>query len=223
MSDVQLHDELITLFIAGHETVSNGLAWTWSLLSRNPDAARRMRAEVDTALGGRVPTVEDLPKLRYTAQVADEGLRLFPPIWLIPRTPLQDDVVGGFHVPAGAMVFLVPYITHRHPSFWDNPEGFDPERFLPDPSAARPRYAYFPFGGGPRQCIGNSFALLEMPLVLAMVSQRFELELVPGHPIVPLAAISLRARHGILMQLKPHVPATAPAPPAAVPAALSAD
>jgi cytochrome P450 len=203
MTDRQLRDEITTMIYAGHETVSTALTWVWYLLSRHPQEARRLREEVDGVLGGRVPTLDDLPKLPRVQMVVDEGMRLFPPIWMLSRTPIADDEVGGFLVPAGDMVFMCPYMAHRHPDFWENPEGFEPERFSPERSRGRHRYAYFPFGGGPRVCIGDAFALLEMRLVVAMVAQRFRLDLVPGHPVVPQATISLRAKHGVLMHVRP--------------------
>jgi cytochrome P450 len=201
MSDEQLHDELISMIFAGHETVSLGLTWTWYLLATAPPAVRRLQREVAEVLEGRTPTVEDVPDLRYTTMVIEEALRLYPPIWLVPRAPIADDEVGGYRIQAGTMIFLCPYVTHRHPDFWDEPEGFDPERFTEERSAGRPRYAWFPFGGGPRQCIGAPFALLEMQLVVAMIAQRYRLTLVPGHPIALEPMVTLRPRHGMLMTL----------------------
>jgi cytochrome P450 len=175
----------------------------WYLLSKHPTAWRRLRAEVEEVLGGRVPTIEDLQRLRYTSMVIDESMRLYPPLWLIARTPLKDDEIAGYHVPKGTFVFCPPYVIHRHPDFWSNPEGFEPERFDPERSAGRHKYAYFPFGNGPRKCIGDYFGLVEMQLVVAMITQRYRLDLVPGHPVVAEPAISLRARDGLLMTLSP--------------------
>jgi cytochrome P450 len=203
MNDQQLHDEVVNIFIAGHETVSLCLTWTAYLLSRHPEVERRVRAEVDEALDGRVPTVEDVPNLTYTTYVLQESLRLYPPIWNLPRQPIEDDEIGGYRVGGGEMIFLIPYITHRHPAFWDNPEGFDPERFAPERSEGRPRYAYFPFGGGPRQCIGNSFAMLEMQLSLPMLLQRYSLSLAPGHPVALEPMVTLRPKFGMLMTARP--------------------
>jgi cytochrome P450 len=199
MSDLQLHDELISMIFAGHETVSTCLTWTWYLLSRNSCIAERLYSELDEVLGGRTPTVDDIPRLSYTTMLIQEALRLYPPIWLVPRTNLQDDEIGGFHIPAKSMLFLVPYVTHRHPDFWENPEGVDPERFTPERSAGRPRYAWFPFGGGPRQCIGNSFALLEMQLIVATVAQHFRLNLVEGHKVELRPMVTLRPKYGMRM------------------------
>ncbi|MDT3395891.1 cytochrome P450 [Streptomyces sp. B1866] len=202
-TDAQIRDEVSGFFVAGHETVSTALTWTWYLLSLNPESARRLRAEVDEVLAGRVPTVEDLPKLTYTTMVVQEAMRLFPPIFVYMRCAAQDDTIGGYHVPAGRWVVVCPYVTHRHPEFWDNPEGFEPERFTPARSADRHRMAYLPFGAGPRKCIGDSFAMLQMPLVIAMIAQRFRLDLVEGQHVVPEPAISLRPRDPMWMWLRP--------------------
>ncbi len=201
MSDQQLRDEVMTIFLAGHETTANALAWTWYLLSKYPEAERRLEAELATVLGGRPPTFEDLPRLTYTRMVIDEALRLYPPAWMFAREAVQADEIGGYRIPAGARIMLSPYVAHRHPGFWDNPEGFDPERFTPERSEGRPRYAYFPFGGGPRRCIGEGFALMEAQLVLATVVQRHRLDLVPGHPVEPQPMATLRPRQGILVTL----------------------
>jgi enediyne biosynthesis protein E7 len=204
MSDLQLHDELISMIFAGHETVSTCLTWTWYLLSKHAGIEQRLQAELAEVLGGRTPTLEDIPRLTYTTMLLQESLRLYPPIWLIPRTPINDDEIGGYHIPAGTMIFLVPYVTHRHPEFWENPEGVDPERFTPERSAGRPRYAWFPFGGGPRQCIGNSFAMLEMQLIVALIAQRYRLNLVPGHQVILQPMVTLRPRYGMAMTLEPR-------------------
>lgn len=201
MSDRQLRDEVVTFLGAGSETTAVLLAWVWYLLSRHPEVARRLRMELTETLGGRVPTVTDLPHLKYTRMIIDETLRLYPPAWGMSRMAIANDEVDGYYVPAKSLVAMVPYVTHRDPRFWDNPEGFDPERFSVERSASRPRYAYFPFGGGPRQCIGNEFALMEATLVLATVAQKYRLHLVPGHPVEPYPIFTLRPRHGVLMTL----------------------
>ncbi len=194
MDDTQLRDEVMTLVLAGHETTAAGLAWTFHLLDQNPEVAATLKEEVDTVLGGRTPTVEDLPRLRYAACVFEEAMRLYPPIWAIPRVPLEDDVVDGYLIPKGDIVILVPYVTHRHPEFWPEPERFEPTRFLPENSQERPRWAYLPFGGGQRQCVGNAFSMMEAQFTLAMVAQRFTLRGVPGVPVVPEPLVTLRPR-----------------------------
>jgi cytochrome P450 len=203
MNDRQVHDEVMTFIFGGHETVSSGLTWTFYLLSKHPHVARKLRAELDHVLGGRTPTVDDVPQLRYLTMVLEESMRLYPPVWLISRTPVEDDEIGGYHIPAGSMVLISKYVVHRHPAFWDNPDGFDPERFTPERVAARPRHAYFPFSSGPRKCIGDSFGMLEMQLVVARLLQRYQLDLVPGFPVIPQPGITLRQKHGLLMTLQP--------------------
>ena len=197
MDDRQLRDEAMTIFLAGHETTANALAWTWLLLSRYPAARRELRAELSEVLGGRSPTADDLPRLRFTRMLLEESMRLYPPAWIIARSAGGADEIGGYEIPAGSIVFVSPYIVHRHPRFWEDPEGFDPHRFEKEP----PRGAYFPFGGGPRACIGNGFAMMEAQLVLATVAQRVTFELVPGHPVELEPSITLRPRHGLAMQL----------------------
>lgn len=203
MNDRQLRDEVMTMLVAGHETTSNALAWTFYLLAGAPLVAEKLRDELARSLSGRVPTVEDLPRLTYTRMVIEEAMRLYPPVWTLSRTPREDDTIGGYHIPTGAVVIISPYITHRHPEVWDDPDRFDPERFTPARIAARPRFAYFPFAGGPRQCIGNNFAMMEAQLVLATVAQRFCLALVPGHHVSPEALVTLRPRGGLPMTLTP--------------------
>ncbi len=199
MDDRQLRDEVMTIFLAGHETTANALTWTFYLLSKHPASMRRLQAEVDTVLEGRLPTIADLPRLEWTSMVLSEAMRLYPPAWGLGRTPIEDDVIDGFFIPRGSLVFVSPWVTHRHPDFWEDPEGFDPERFAPERMATIPRYAYFPFAGGPRQCIGNRFALMEAELALAVVAQRYRLDLVPGHPVELEPVITLRPRHGMRM------------------------
>lgn len=202
MSDAEVRDQVMTLFIAGHEPTANALAWTWYLLSKHPGVERQLHAELMTVLGERIPTSQDLPHLAYTRMVIEEAMRLYPPTWLTARTPMEDDEIGGHHIPVNSVLLLSPYVTHRHPTFWENPEGFDPERFTPERSAGRPRYAYFPFGGGPRMCMGKGFALMEAQLIVAMVAETYRLHLVPGHPVEPQSSIALRPRHGVLMTLQ---------------------
>jgi cytochrome P450 len=204
MSDTQLRDELMTMFVAGHQTTANALAWTWYLLSRHPDIDLRLHTECLQVLAGRTPTYQDVPKLPYTRMVIEEAMRLYPPTWITARRPLQDDAIGGYQIPANSVVLLSPYVTQHHPKFWENPENFDPDRFTPERVAERPRYAYFPFGGGPRVCIGRSLALVEAQLILATVAQKYRLHLVPGHPVEPKAMMTLQPRHGVLMTLHRH-------------------
>jgi cytochrome P450 len=204
MSDRQLRDEVITLFVAGHETTANALTWASYLLSTHVAVARELRAEVDEALQGRIPTAADLPNLPYTRRVIDETLRLYPPAWITNRRAIEDDTICGYRIPADAIVSISPYVTHRDPTLWENPEGFDPERFAPERSAGRPHYAYFPFGGGPRQCIGKGFALMETTLVLALLAQRYDLHLVPGRRVETVAMATLRPRYGVVMTAHPR-------------------
>jgi cytochrome P450 len=192
----------VTLWVAGQTTVAAALAWTGYLLAQHPEAARALHGELDTVLGGRRPTPQDLPRLRYTRQVLEESLRLYPPTWVTVRTPSAADAIGGHAIPAHAILLLSPYVLHRHPAFWEHPEQFDPERFTPARAVGRQHFAYVPFGGGPRACIGQNLAMLEMLVVLAMMAQTYELCLVPGHPVEPAALITLRPRHGLLMTLR---------------------
>jgi cytochrome P450 len=202
MSDRQLRDEVMTLFLAGHETTAVALSWTLYLLAQHPEVESRLRGELDTVLEGRTPGLADVPGLAYTRMVVDESMRLYPPAWITERKALRDDKIGGYSIPAGTTVVVSPYVTHRHAGFWDQPERFDPERFDGERAKERPRYAYYPFGGGPRQCIGSSFALLEAPLVLATILQRFRFELAPGWKVEPEPLITLRPKGGLWMVVK---------------------
>jgi cytochrome P450 len=202
MSNKQLRDEVITLVVAGHETTATALTWTWYLLSRHPEVERPVQAEVATVLGGRAVVFEDVAKLVYTRMVVEEAMRLYPPVWIFERQAIADDVVAGFRLPKGAIVGISPYALHRHPAHWSNPEGFDPERFTAERSEGRPRFAYLPFGGGPRQCIGNGFAMMETVILLATIASRARLELVPGHPAVPDPLVTLRPKHGMRMSVR---------------------
>ncbi len=202
MTDEQLRDEVLTILLAGHETTAVALSWTWYELSRRPEVEETLHAELDRVLSGRVPTLEDLPNLPYNRMVIDESLRLYPPAWGMARQTREADEIRGYTIPANTPVSLIQYITHRHPEFWDDPEKFDPERFLPERSSGRPQFAYFPFGGGQRQCIGNNFALIEAQLILATLAQRYRLRLVPGHPVKPEPIVTLRPRHGLLMTVE---------------------
>jgi cytochrome P450 len=199
LDDTQLRNETITFLLAGHETTANALTWTFYLISRHPEVEQRLLSELAEVLGGRTPTLEVVSKLTYTKSVIQESMRLYPPIWIIERRVIEEDVVDGYTLPAGSAVVISPYALHRHPAFWDRPEEFDPSRFdSPAPAA------YIPFGAGPRSCIGSEFAMLEAQLITAMVMQSFHLDLVPGHPVVPLPDITLRSKHGMMMNAHPR-------------------
>ena len=192
MTNRQLRDEVMTIFLAGHETTAIALGWTWFLLSTHPTAAAQLRNELTDVLGGRTPCLDDLPRLVYTEQVIKESMRLFPPAWIISRCAIGADRIGGYDVPPGTLVFTSPYVTHRLARLWENPEGFDPARFAPGRETERQPFAYFPFGGGPRQCIGNMFAMMELILVVATLAQRCRLDLVPGMRPGLVPTITLR-------------------------------
>lgn len=202
MSERQLRDEVITILFGGYEATADALAWTLFLLASHPEAERRVRAEAAVHVSGDVPTMEELGRLEFTTRVIHESLRLFPPFWWSLREALDDDVVDGVRIPAGASVLLGTYATHRHRDFWEHPDQFDPDRFLPAAVAARHRHAYAPFGAGQRACIGRHMAMLEMQLVLAMVLRAFRPALVPGRPIEARGLASLRARHGVWVTLQ---------------------
>jgi cytochrome P450 len=202
MSDQQIRDEAVTLFAAGHETTSNALTWAWYLLSQNPQVEQKLKAELDTVLRGRTPAMADLPHLPYTEAVIQETLRLFPPAWiLMTRTPIEPIQIDGYQIDPGEWIWVVPYMTHRKKAYFSEPEKFDPDRFLGDNQRSIPKYAYFPFGSGPRICIGNSFALMEARLILATIAQKYKLEFVPGQEIIPEPEITLSSRNGLQMKL----------------------
>jgi cytochrome P450 len=202
MTDQQVHDEAMTLFLAGHETTANALAWSWYLLAQHPSIYARMRAEVQEMLGNRTPEYADLQKLPYSLQVLKEAMRLFPPAPAIGREAARDVELGGHRIPAGTTVVISPYALHRRPDYFPHPERFDPDRWTPENEATLPRHAYLPFGGGPRICIGNHFALMEGHIVLATLAQRVRFELVGRQRIVPEPLITLRPRYGIRMNVK---------------------
>jgi cytochrome P450 len=202
MSDQQLRDEVMTIFLAGYETTANALTWTWYLLSRNPDAEQRMHQEIDAVLGGRSATIGDIPQLKYTRMVAAESMRLYPPAWAMGRRALRDFSFGDYYLPARTSIFMSQYIMHRNPKYFPEPLRFDPERFSSEAESSRPRFAYFPFGGGARQCIGESFAWMELALVLATIAQKWKLRVVPGHPVTPQPLITLRPRYGMKMTIE---------------------
>jgi cytochrome P450 len=197
MSDRQLRDEVMTLLVAGHETVASALTWTWHLLAQNPDVAGRLHAEA--AAAGDLAAPGALTRLSYARMVFEEALRLYPPAWLITRKALADDEIGGYRIPAGALVALCPYAAHRHPAFWPTPERFDPARFSPEAAARRDRFAYFPFGAGPRLCIGNQFALMEAQVVLAEVARVYRLAPASDRIVEMEPSVTLRPREGLWM------------------------
>jgi cytochrome P450 len=201
MSDEQVRDEAITLFLAGHETTSNALTWTWYLLSQNPDEQARLHAELDEGLGGRPPTVEDLPAVPTTSTMISEAMRLYPPAWAIGRRALVDREAGGYRIPSGSVVVVSPWLIHRDPRWWPAPLAFQPERWEQE-DPGRPRHAYLPFGGGPRMCIGEGFALMEARLVLATIARRWRFELDPTQRVETQPVVTLRPRYG--MRMIPH-------------------
>jgi cytochrome P450 len=202
MTDQQVRDEAMTIFLAGHETTANALTWTWYLLSGAPGVEAALHAEVDRVLGGRLPVMADLPSLPYVERVVTESMRLYPPAWIIGRRAIDEYQLGGHVAPPRAIVVMSPYVMHRDPRFYADPDRFDPDRWTPEFRAALPKFAYFPFGGGPRQCIGESFAWMELILLVATISQQYRLRLVPGHPVVPQPLITLRAKHGMRMTVE---------------------
>jgi cytochrome P450 len=198
MGDRQVRDQVMTLLLAGFESTANALSWTWYLLSKNRRVERRLKAELDEVLAGRTPAFEDLSRLTYTRMVIEESLRLYPPAYKFTRQAIQDDEIGGYSIPAGSLVIMSPWVTHRL-HVWPDPEAFEPERFSPDRSDGRPRFAYFPFGRGPRSCAGSEFAMMEAQLVLAMAAQRYRLSLADGRSVEPLAALTLQPRNGVVV------------------------
>ena len=202
MTDRQLRDEVMTMLLAGHETTALALSWAWFLLASHPETQARLQDEVDRVLGGRQPTASDVPQLVYINNVVKETMRLYPPAWVITRMAAEQVKVGGYVVPAGSNVIVSPWVMHRDARFFPQPELFDPERWSPDREQPASKFAYFPFGGGPRSCIGNSFALMEAAILLAVVAQRFQITLVPGQAIEPLASITLRPKHGVRVRFR---------------------
>ena len=201
MTDQQVRDEATTLFVAGHETTATLLSWAWYLLARNPGVEARLHEELDTVLGGRPPSVDDYEALPFTRQILSETLRLFPTVWMLGRRALEDTTIGDYEVPAKSIVMMSPWVVQRDPRWFVRPMRFDPDRWGADTGTVRPRFAYFPFGGGSRKCLGESFAWMESTLVLATLAQQWRLRLVPGHPIAPQPRITLRPRHGVSVVL----------------------
>jgi len=206
MSAQEVRDQIITIFLAGHETTAMAMTWTWFLLSQHPYEESKLHAEIDSVLGGRAPTHEDLSRLTYTRMVVEESMRIYPPVHTIGREAIGADTLAGRVIPKGATILIAPWLLHRHVKLWENPGRFDPERFSAERTAARPRFSYLPFGGGKRICIGAAFALAEATVLLASLAQRYSLRVVPGHKVEPQALITLRARHGMKMLLTPRNP-----------------
>lgn len=201
MTDTQLRDELMTIFLAGHETTANALTWTWYLLSQNLDAEAKLHAEIDEVLGSRLPAFDDVARLRYTEMVLAESMRLYPPAWAIGRMSLNDCEIGGYWVPKGALVLMSQYVMHRDARYFPDPLRFDPERWTTAAREARPQFSYFPFGGGPRRCIGEGFAWMEGVLLLATLAQQWQLRLATHQVVALRPVITLRPKHGMRMKL----------------------
>lgn len=208
LSDAELGAEFFTLFFAGHEATTSALGWTWTELARHPEIEERVRAEVERVLGSRLPTAEDLPKLSYLTQVFQEAMRLHPPAPVLGRVTLEADKMGEYDVPAGTSMVAVPYVLHRHPEFWEEPERFNPERFSPEGEKKIPRFLYVPFGAGQRLCMGNNLGLMEATLTLAMMVQRYRVSLVPDAPVVPKMGATYHVKGGLRATLAPARPST---------------
>ena len=206
MSDLQARDEAVTLFLAGHETTANTLNWTWWLLAQHPEVEAKLHAELDSVLAGRAPKLEDLRSLPYTDIVIKEALRLMPAVWSVSRTAAEDTEVGGYPMPKGTTAQVMIYLLHRHPEHWKQPRDFLPERWLEPEIEDLHKYAYLPFAGGPRICIGNSFAIMEANLLLAAIAQRYQLRLIEGVEIAPAALITMFPRHGLPMRVEKRQP-----------------
>jgi cytochrome P450 len=209
MSDKQIRDEILTILLAGHETTATALSWAWYLLAGHPKAEARLHDELERVLGGRMPKYADLTELKWTRMVIEEAMRLYPPAYKILRTAIREDRVGGVRVPPGAIIDINIYITHRNPNLWPAPESFEPERFTPAAVARRHRFAYLPFGGGPRICIGNGFAMAEAQIILAAIAQRYRVRLAASHVVQPIGLLTLRPKNGVWVTLQPRT-ATVP-------------
>jgi cytochrome P450 len=204
MSDQQIRDEAVTILLAGHETTAVALSWTFALLARHPAVADKLHAELDEVLGEQVPTADDLSRLDYTRRVLSESMRLYPPAWMIGRQAIADLQLLGYDVPAGTVLLLPPFLVQRDARWWPEPRRFDPDRWAPEQEPTRPKYAYFPFGGGPRLCIGESFAWMEGELLLATIAQRWQPRLAPGYPKGLQPQVTLRPRDGMRMVMEPR-------------------
>jgi cytochrome P450 len=199
MTNAQLRDEVMTIFLAGHETTANALTWTWYLLSQNAQVETKLHEEIDAVLGGRLPAFEDVAQLKYTEMVLAESMRLYPPAWATGRMALKECEIAGYVVPARSLVLMSQYVMHRDPRFFHDPLRFDPERWSPEARDSRPQFSYFPFGGGLRRCIGEGFAWMEGILLLATLAQQWQMRLVPDHPVVLKPVMTLRSKYGMRM------------------------
>jgi cytochrome P450 len=204
MTDLQLRDETMTIFVAGHETISNALTWTWYLLSQHPEVETKLAAEVDRVTGGRRPHADDYSQLPYTQMVLAEAMRLYPPIFVMGRRALDDYQIGGYHIPAGSILLMSQYVMHHSETYFPDPFEFDPERWQPEARDSRPKYSYFPFGGGPRVCIGEGLAWMEGVLVLATIAQRWRMRIAPGHRVIVQPIQLLKPKDGMKMILQPR-------------------
>jgi cytochrome P450 len=204
MTDQQVRDEAMTIFLAGHETTANALTWIWYLISQSPAVEEKLHEEVARVLQVRAPTVADIASMPFVERVVTEGMRLYPPAWVIGRRVLEPYAIGGYVVPARTIFLISPWVMHRDARFFPEPERFDPDRWTPEFKATMPKFAYFPFGGGPRQCIGEGFAWMELVLVVATIAQRWKLRLVPGHQVVPRPLVTLRTKYGMQMTVEPR-------------------
>jgi len=199
MTDVQLRDEAMTLFVAGHETTANALTWTWYLLSQHPEVEAKLHEEIDAVLAGRLPTADDVARLRYTEMVFAESMRLYPPAWTMGRRVLANYDVSGYVLPANSIVLVSQWVMHHDPRYFPDPFKFDPERWTAEAREARPKFSYFPFGGGPRVCIGEQFAWMEGALLIATIAQQWRMRLASDQIVEPRAMITLRPKHGMRM------------------------
>src|SRR2546422_846913 len=202
MTDKQVRDEAMTILLAGHETTANALTWTWYLISQSPDVEAKLHEEIDRVLQGRLPGVADLPALPFVEKVVTEAMRLYPPAWIVGRRAIAEFPIGDYVAPPRTMMIMSPYIRHRDTRYFPDPERFNPDRWTPEFKATLPQFAYFPFGGGPRRCIGESFAWMELVLLVSTIAQQWTLGLVPGHPVEPQPVVTLRTKHGMKMTLE---------------------
>jgi len=199
MTDKQVRDEAMTILLAGHETTANALTWTWYLISQSPEIEAKLHDEIDRVREGRLPTVADLPALSFVEKIVTEAMRLYPPAWIVGRRAIAEYPIGEYVAPPRTIMIMSPWILHRDPRYFPDPDRFHPDRWTPAFKAALPQFAYFPFGGGPRRCIGESFAWMELALVVSTIAQRWRLRLVPGHPVELQPVVTLRTKHGMKM------------------------